>query len=594
MSRIRYNAASGFMPPAGSISATATTYQFASAPPFATITGGDYVPLTLSPGAANEEVVWLTAYTAGQTTGTISRAQEGFAAAAHVARDAAPNPDWLVGPTVWDFGAKDFQDVGGQVFNIKHPAYGAKGDGVTDDTAAIQAAINAAAAIGGIVLLPPSATSYVVNTGPLTIPNGVKFWGYGATITATVAGVSYFFRQVVASGGSIHDVEFRGIAFTGGSSASTVQAIVVDNSASNTTANYNVKVVDCTFTNCYAGVIHWANNAFSGIRTFNMHTRDCRFDNCVYGYAFQGSYGDWIDHCDFILRSASLVAIYTPDMSGVLGTSAGTLAAPSGIANATICKMTEIEVEGMVQNYSTGSDNGIVVSVSNSTLHDVHVQSVSQVGLNVHTAETGLNNELSDIRLWGNGSGIVLDATTADQVTGGSVTGLHVEDCAQKTNWSSWAYRAYPIYINAGAWDIGHGAVVLGSEMNLTGTVTPAYGVGVGFGGRSTIVDVRFPTFGTGLLNPAAGHLPKFFACPGVNPAGTRTVAVPATGVAVAADYMDRTFYVTAAAGGCTMAIQGGPSVVIPATALGTVRVPAGQTVTPTFTNAPTWVVEGE
>jgi hypothetical protein len=49
------------------------------------------------------------------------------------------------------------------VFNIKDPAYGAAGDGVADDTAAIQAAINAAGAAGGGRVYIPSGT-YKLNT----------------------------------------------------------------------------------------------------------------------------------------------------------------------------------------------------------------------------------------------------------------------------------------------------------------------------------------------------------------------------------------------------------------------------------------------
>jgi len=62
------------------------------------------------------------------------------------------------------------------VFNVKD--YGAKGDGATDDTAAIQSAITAAAAGNGHVLFPPA--TYVVTS--LNVQAGIILDGYGATL----------------------------------------------------------------------------------------------------------------------------------------------------------------------------------------------------------------------------------------------------------------------------------------------------------------------------------------------------------------------------------------------------------------------------
>lgn len=69
-------------------------------------------------------------------------------------------------------------DVG--YFNVKAPSYGAVGNGVADDSSAIQAALNAAAAAGGVVLLPPG-TFRIGAT--LVIPQNVSLLGSGSAAT---------------------------------------------------------------------------------------------------------------------------------------------------------------------------------------------------------------------------------------------------------------------------------------------------------------------------------------------------------------------------------------------------------------------------
>lgn len=62
------------------------------------------------------------------------------------------------------------------IFNVK--AFGAKADGVTDDTAAIQKALDEAAKTGGVVYLPPA--KYLVK-GSLKVPVGVHVKGAAAS-----------------------------------------------------------------------------------------------------------------------------------------------------------------------------------------------------------------------------------------------------------------------------------------------------------------------------------------------------------------------------------------------------------------------------
>ncbi len=78
--------------------------------------------------------------------------------------------------------APTFPTIPNVVFSAT--AYGAVGDGATDNTAALQAAINAAkAAGGGIVELPPASAAYL--TGPLTLSSNIDLQiDGGATLQA--------------------------------------------------------------------------------------------------------------------------------------------------------------------------------------------------------------------------------------------------------------------------------------------------------------------------------------------------------------------------------------------------------------------------
>lgn len=104
-------------------------------------------------------------------------------------------------------------------YNVKY--YGAKGDGVTDDRAAIQSAVAAAnAAGGGIVFFPPG--TYLIGN-PIVALSNVTFFGCG---TASVITSSVSNSGIASQSATLHDVVIDSLTFNGPVTVTVTQPTV--------------------------------------------------------------------------------------------------------------------------------------------------------------------------------------------------------------------------------------------------------------------------------------------------------------------------------------------------------------------------------
>lgn len=125
MARLRYNGLRTTLGGSG-LTSSATSVTFGAALTHSngtnvpTIVSPDYIPLVILDASGHEsEIVWLTAYTSGATTGTISRSQEGTTGVSHSLGDTV-----ICTPT-----AEDFRFVGARVYNSANISIASGGSG---------------------------------------------------------------------------------------------------------------------------------------------------------------------------------------------------------------------------------------------------------------------------------------------------------------------------------------------------------------------------------------------------------------------------------------------------------------------------------
>ena len=175
-------------------------------------------------------------------------------------------------------------------FNVKH--YGAKGDGSTDDTAAIQAALNAAATAGGVVYIP--AATYIISN--IAIDTNVTLCGAGwATILQAKSGTTGYLIALTHPSTS-RQVTIRDLALSTPYGGATAGHILLDN-----TGWTGGDPFDCMHRVFNVFSFNSGGDAFHfGANTRGLVVSGCsQYQATGFGFHFEGGCTDsFISHCN--------------------------------------------------------------------------------------------------------------------------------------------------------------------------------------------------------------------------------------------------------------------------------------------------------
>ncbi len=485
------------------------------------------------------------------------------------------------------------------IFNVVE--LGADPTGVRDSTAQLQQALNyAGSSMGGATVWVPYTPNGFV-CGALVIPPGVRLqFDRGAKL---VAPASLSTSWLLFQQGAVH----QGTSVIGG----TWDASAV------------------TSTSCYAvidtsGVTSVPNVRISGNRIINAPVHGIFIGEATFTYDKK-----WVDHNSiegYGMRAvgygifASYVGSIEIDSNFVGGgTNDGIELGHSGYAYLSIhahmrCTNNTIVSNGTLasgQLQFPFSDNAEIIGntvIGNTIQNDAntadHVVIVANKVINA-TPQAGYagiwvhgdyaeiaDNDVQVTTLDGIGSDTMVHHNIVGNIIASSAatsSGTAINDTGSGSQRSLIAdNQAYTL--SGGGFVTGIAIAGLGHQ--ITGNHLQSYVALNVTGTYNNFANNSFLQGGGGIGSTGDGTN-TYHNNPGYNPVGPVTVAVPASGSATAALPYDATFYITQTTAASSVAVQG-QAIAIPVGGPTAIRVPAGETLTPTYTTAPTWVVMGE
>lgn len=458
------------------------------------------------------------------------------------------------------------------VFNVKDPRYGATGNGTTDDTAAIQAAINAAAAANGVCYFPPG--TYICNdaTTPASSSDYIIIRGAGKYATTLLANSATDAVLTQQCAGLVMDmtVDGGGVATNGLKQAVNATTYPITEMGA-------IRVRTRNISSSSAGWVHviWDTSSAFGISRAYLEDVLWEGPSSTSSDAAAVSYVDtcYVSNltCSDLHRTPNFYAVNILVAKGIKVASGSTGSTAAFVIDQYVA---DAFVEGL-----TYEDGGANLDV---WINAARVRAVGWKVPNYGSAGViGLNNsaiaQVAEFIGCDLLSGVsIVNEMTALRFSGGSI---------------QYGPAGGPIRC-----DVTSGPVTVdGTAIICGGGYDSLFYAASGSASHQAAVTGGTASGLTAFNNQGSIVTGSFIrGVQGYNPVGSVTVAVPASGTAVAAAPYDRTFYVTNGSASSTFAISGGPTITLPASAVLAIRVPAGETLTPTYTTAPTWVVEGE